>query len=202
MDVVLAEKTDGKPIFIIDDGRVHSTTALLSAAIAEVKSPSEPLVGEVTSFAQPVMELAAMAASCQFEKREIPLILIYVSRLRYRPLLYFKHDDMLTTSNTIAYADTAGNVCLQGLFLLFILCQKNIVDFKIDQIKASFSKSGWQEALQPNPYEGIHLTRERKHTTVENLNPPLLATKQEYASHLLKKRRQGSDDSSNSKRVT
>ena len=61
---------------------------------------------------------------------------------------------------------------------------------------------GWRQALQPNPDEGI---RERKHQTVEplqNLNPPLLATQQEYVSHLLKKRGQSSDGTSSKKHVT
>lgn len=105
VDLVIAESSDGRPRFSLQTSESRSASLLYCTAIAEGKGPRVGLSGS-PAFSQPVIEFAAMASVCQFPARKIPLIQIYGNRVRFRPILYFKEDDiMITTAYTIQYAN-------------------------------------------------------------------------------------------------
>lgn len=195
-DILIAETSNERPKFILDDGSRQSVSTLYCVALAEAKSPSTPIAGSnsdnLASFSQPVIELTAMASACDFPNNSVPLVQFYGNRHRYRPIMYFKASDIIiTTSNPIQYLNSEGEICLEGLFLMFLLCYKYALQFDVESIERLFPKSGWGEATRLyNPYAGLTLKRQSRSGIVEppqNLMTPILISPTSLLSVAMKR---------------
>ena len=195
LDIVLAQSKNGLPSLEVQEPGQRkrlSVSAMYCTAIVEAKQPSVPSSGytenDFQPFCQPIIEILAMSQACSFENNSIPLVLVYGSRYRFRPLLYFNYEDvLLTTSHAIPYISPDGEgVSLQGMFLLFLLCYKNLVEFNAAEI-AKLPRTGWKDAISKramgNPYADTILVVEKTGASKEpaqNLQPPILRSIEEY----------------------
>ena len=180
LDIVVCESSNNRPRFNLCTNSQAVSVLCYCGPLGEAKVPlcsSGTEEQQLAAFSQPVIELCAMASCCTFPSRNIPLIMIYGSRLKYRPLIYFSEDDlMLTTPRAIAYADSNGMAGIEGLFLMFLLCYKEALTYDISRM-SNYLKTGWSTALpSPNPYASTIVQEQCDNALNEpsqNLEPPL-----------------------------
>lgn len=96
---------------------------------------------------QPSAEIMAIAQKCCFPKNNVPLLLIYGSRVHFRAFLYFKaHDVLLTTPTVIPFVDVNGKLFTFGLMALHLLFRIHRFPFKTEELE-KMAKSGWADAM-------------------------------------------------------
>ena len=199
IDLVVAESENGRPTFQVRHSAQNkrvSNSVMYCSAMVEAKSLYVGIAGSVNkqNFCQPISEILAMSQTCRFENSDIPLILLFGNRNRYRPLLYFNtHDVLLTTVNPVPFATDEGEIVISGLFLLFVLCYKHIATFK-GVVIAKCPQTGWKAAILErglgNPYGQTVLQPELQSTTSEppqNLRLPSQKSVEEYMSYCKKR---------------
>ena len=101
----MAESENGRPTFNVrhfSQNKRISNSIMYCSAIIEAKSLNVAIAGAKQNFCQPISEILAMSQTCSFGNSDIPLVLLFGNRNRYRPLLYFNsHDVLLTTANPV-----------------------------------------------------------------------------------------------------
>ena len=181
LDICVCESSNNRPRFNLRTNSQAVSVLCYCGPLGEAKRPNVALCSgteqQLAGFSQPVIELCAMASYCTFPSRNIPLIMICGSRLKYRPLIYFSEDDLtLTTPRPIAYADSDGMAGIEGLFLMFLLCYKEALTYDLSRL-SNCIKTGWSTALpSPNPYATTIVQEQCDNALNEpsqNLEPPL-----------------------------
>ena len=108
---------------------------------AESKEPTRKLIDEML---QPILQLLALSACSSYTSCTTPLILIFSSRLRYMPIVYFPEDVLLSLTGPLQYLGLDGSTYYEGMYLLYLLIC--VGKFDHDQL-AGLTRSGWREAL-------------------------------------------------------
>ena len=168
IDVIIGSESNGdKPYIHVMDNDLPSPShkvAVYLGSLLEAKSAGQRLTpatsdaeetfDEVLEDAkvliQPMLETMATAEMATFPNEQIPLLNIFGNKFVYRPLLYFRKDDiMLTTSRVVHLRKDATTVDTQGLLLLSTLFQLHKTKLcRFDKIETGdFPVTGWQAAL-------------------------------------------------------
>lgn len=150
IDVLAGTLANGnKPCLEIKDGTQLMNIYLGSCA--EAKSPrvrSRTKADEDLKMVyQPITEVCAVSELCTFGCKEVPLLNLLGSQHTIRPFLYFKHYDVLLTTETpVTYKDGSGNVDLYGLLLLKLLFMLDKYPFHKKCLE-TIEKTGWKTVV-------------------------------------------------------
>ena len=159
LDVLVGCDGNGKrPMMkLLSDGQEK---AIYLGSLSEGKDVKKPLMlrknesssfhapsSDIKAILQPSHEIMAFSEKCTFTDPGVPLLLIYGSRIQYRPLLYFPSMDvLLTTPTVVPLLRKTGEICTYGLVFLYLLFRLHLFPFNTVAVE-SLPKSGWKEAL-------------------------------------------------------
>ena len=160
-DIIVGSTMNGKnPIIQIggDNYAVHlgslleakSTFTRLAPNTSETRSFTEGTTdGKV--LIQPMLETMAISQLAHFPDATVPIVNFLGTKLSFRPLLYFKEQDVLLTTPRVLHLRTAHDtIKVLGLVTMFTLMnvhKTDMVQFSTEAI-AKFPRSGWKHQLK------------------------------------------------------
>ena len=124
------------------------------------------------SIVQPSLEVMSFAEKCILPKPNVPLLLLHACRFHYRPLLYFKEQDVLLTSPTVLPLLTDNSdINIFGVMSLKLLFRLHLSPFNCEKLE-QLPKSGWQAALvgASSDYKSSSVTVSDKQLTIPHQN--------------------------------
>ena len=200
IDVVAGRPQNGKKPSIRVDIDGNNVQKVFLGSICEAKNITVRLSEDsrtaedegLKTIYQPITELCAMSEVCTFaeESDEIPLVNIYASRHTYRPFLYFKHYDvLLTTQRPIAYVRTdKTKFDIHGLALLKNLFLFDCYPFKKEALER-ITQSMWRAAQNGQAiYSDVYLSTEAPGAEVATRDPNIMPFVVSTPRELLKRR--------------
>ena len=159
-DIIVGSTMNGKKPIIQIGGDNY---AVYLGSLLEAKSTFTrlaPSTSETCSFTegitdskvliQPMLEIMAIAQLAHFPDATVPIVNFLGTKLSFRPLLYFKEQDVLLTTPRVLHLRTAHDtITVLGLVTMFTIMnvhKTDMVQFSTEAL-AKCPKSGWKHQL-------------------------------------------------------
>lgn len=159
IDIGVGTKSNGnEPSFVIEgyEPRVSLFLGCLGEAkAADVsvghlkKTEHQVDLDDIKATIQPMLEAMAVAELTQFNDEAVPIVNIFANKSAFRPILYWRKNDVLVTTARAVPLRSQSNIDIQGLLLMFVVLQLNEttrISFKMEKI-GKLAKTGWKKAM-------------------------------------------------------
>ena len=130
IDIGVGTNSNGnKPSFVIEghEPRVSLFLGCLGEAkAADVsvghlkKTEHQVDMDNIKATIQPMLEAMAVAELAQFGDEAVPIVNILANKSAFRPILYWREKDVLTTARAVPLRRSQSNIDIQGLLYTYV----------------------------------------------------------------------------------